>query len=103
MAWPVHWSLAARQKPGKVLVGTNWCTWEHLPLHTSGDDAGAIPADHAGNILGGVGSACHPAGATVVGVISQVGLTAVSGDVVAVLIPGLQHIAGVATGGEWHR
>jgi hypothetical protein len=53
-------------------------------------------------MLGGVHSACHPTGATVVGVISWMGLTAISGVVVAVLVPEVQQTRGMATDTDQH-
>jgi hypothetical protein len=51
--------------------------------------AGAHSACHpAATTVVGVRSAYGPAGTTVVGIINCVGLTAISGDTVAVLIPG---------------
>jgi hypothetical protein len=51
-------------------------------------------------MLRGVHSALQPAGATVVGVLSGVGLAAVIGAIVAICVPGLKQTAAVASGGD---
>jgi hypothetical protein len=76
---------------------------EHSPILAFGNDAAAIRAGGLCDMLGGVHSACHPAATTVAGVVSQVGLTASSGDVAAVLVPESQQAGGTAADGDQHR
>jgi hypothetical protein len=85
---------------GALLLGRRlvqeWHTQEHSPSLTASDHTAAVCAGDAGDMLGGVHSACHPAATTVVGVVHCMGLTASSGDVAAVLVPGMKQIPGVA-------
>jgi hypothetical protein len=69
-------------------------TWDHSPVNTGSNGADAICAVGAGHIHGGIHSAVHPAGATVVDVIDCMGLTALSSVVAAVLVPGTKKAGG---------
>jgi hypothetical protein len=74
-------------------------TDKHLPSLTTSDGTATVCAGGAGDMLGGVHSAFHPAATTVVGILSCVGLTAVTGAIEAVLIPEWRQERQVVGGG----